>query len=89
MGRRKRRSNRQRDKDRRAFFLLRKIERRRLFDEAFWDGEHAETISLGSYPFLQIVKGEVLFDKRGYLNPSLERFDRGDYVEAPTAVLSC
>ena len=65
------RSKQKKDFERLQIRLIKRIERRRMFDAAFWDRERAETVALGSYPFLNVGKGEVLFDKRGYLNPSL------------------
>ena len=66
------RSKWRKDVLREEFRVLRRIERRRMLDCAFWDKCRGETVSMGSYPFLNVGKGEVLFDKRGYLNPSLE-----------------
>ena len=49
------------------------LERRRLLREAFWDKHRAELVAVHDYPFYGVMRGEVLFDRRGYVNPSLER----------------
>ena len=66
------RSKRLKDLERFRLRLIKRIERRHMFDAAFWDRERGETVALGSYPFLNVGRGEILFDKRGYLNPSLK-----------------
>jgi len=65
------RSRRKRRKD--LLRLARWLERRRLLRESFWDRHRAELVAVHDYPFYGITKGEVLFDRRGYVNPSLER----------------
>ena len=63
------RSKRRRDLVRLAL----RLERRRLIRESYWDREKAELIAVHDYPFCDVNQGEVLFDKRGYINPSLGR----------------
>ena len=56
--------------------FLRKVwwlERKRLLREAFWDRQRAELVAVDDYPLYGISKGEVLFDQKGYVNPSLMR----------------
>jgi len=69
------RSKRKRVKDLKRFQLwkLRRMERQRLLAESWWDPDRAELVALRSYPMHGIGRGEVLFDRRGYVNPSLER----------------
>ena len=62
-----------RDRKRLRRYLLRKLEWRRMLDCAFWDRERGEKVVLGSYPFFNVAHGEVLFDRKGYLNPSLQQ----------------
>jgi|GEM_PF-4454504 hypothetical protein len=51
-----------------SFFRARLFDKRRLlrqiFDEAFYDRELAEIVSLKDYPYIDIVKGEVLKNSR-------------------------
>lgn len=54
----------------------RRRELKRLRDEAYYDRERAETISLHDYPTIDIRRGEVCHDARGYLHPNLDT-DRG------------
>ncbi|MEM2578527.1 MAG: hypothetical protein QXV88_06575 [Candidatus Bathyarchaeia archaeon] len=49
------------------------VERRLMLNEAFWDRRAAELIAVKDYPSLNVFRGEVLFDRRGYVNPSLLR----------------
>lgn len=42
-----------------------------MLDEAFWDKEKTELVSLGVYPLYDVTCGEVLFDKHRYVNPAL------------------
>jgi len=44
-----------------------------MLNEAFWDRRAAELIAVRDYPSLNVFRGEVLFDRRGYVNPSLLR----------------
>jgi len=69
------RSKRKRVKDLKRFQLwkLRRMERQRLLAESWWDPDRAELVALRNYPMHGISRGEVLFDRRGYVNPSLER----------------
>jgi len=39
-----------------------------MLDEAFWDKEKAELVSLGVYPLHDVGKGEVLFDRHRYVS---------------------
>lgn len=68
------------EKDSRRYRLrrLHRMERRRMFSEGFWDKCKAELISLDIYPIYNVDRGEILFDHRGYVNPSL------DQVHKPT-----
>jgi len=52
--------------------LARWLEHRRLLNEAYWDRQRAELVAVHDYPFYNVARGEVLFDRRGYVNPSLE-----------------
>lgn len=56
-----------------------------MLAESFWDSQAAELVALRVYPLHNVDRGEVLFDQRGYVNPSLSgwaislpkfRFDR-------------
>jgi len=53
------------------------LKRRRMISlavrESLWDRERAELVSLRGYPAVNIARGEVLFDKRGYVSPSIEK----------------
>ena len=51
-----------------------RLERRRLLREGLWDREKAELIAMHDYPFCDVIRGEVVFDNRGYVNPSLGRY---------------
>jgi len=53
------------------------VERRLMFSESFWDRRLAELIAVRDYPSLNIFRGEVILDRRGYVNPSLLRKGRG------------
>jgi len=44
-----------------------------MFIEAFMDGERGEVVAVGDYPLIEVGMGEVLFDVRGYVSPSLRR----------------
>jgi hypothetical protein len=57
-------SKREKDLRRRVFWLMRRMERRRMLDEGFWDREKAELVALGIFPFHNVGRGEVLFDQR-------------------------
>ena len=61
-------------KDLRRFQLwkLRKLERQRLLAESWWDPDRAELVALHCYPMHGVSRGEILFDRRGYVNPALE-----------------
>jgi len=48
-----------------------------MFSESFWDRRLAELIAVRDYPSLNIFRGEVILDRRGYVNPSLLRKGRG------------
>ena len=63
------RSKRRRDLIR----LAMRLERRRLIRESLWDREKAELIAIHDHPFWNIIRGEIIFDKHGYVNPSLGR----------------
>jgi hypothetical protein len=67
-------SKREKDLRRRAFWLMRRMERRRMLREGFWDPEKAELVALGIYPLYNVDPGEVLFDQRGYVNPALSGY---------------
>jgi len=45
-----------------------------LLAESYWDPERCELVALRDYPLLRISRGEVLFDRRGYVNPSLSGY---------------
>jgi hypothetical protein len=49
------------------------LERKRLFREAYWDKNRCELIAQQDYPLHNISKGEVLFIKNRYVNPSLNK----------------
>ena len=53
------------------------LQRRRMISlavrESWWDPERAELVALRSYPIVNVERGEVLFDKRGYASPSIEK----------------
>lgn len=66
------RSKRKKDFDRYQIRLLRRLERRRMFDEAWWDTEKSELVSLDNYPWNKVVRAEVLFNNSGFVSPSLE-----------------
>jgi len=68
------RSKRLKDKRRFEFWLMRKLQRRMLLAESYWDPERCELVALRDYPLLRISRGEVLFDRRGYVNPSLSGY---------------
>jgi len=68
------RSKREKDLRRRVFWLMRRMERRRMLREGFWDREKAELVALGVYPLYNVGRGEVLFDQRGYVNPALSSY---------------
>jgi hypothetical protein len=55
-------------------WLLRRRERRRMLHESFWDPEAAELIALDHFFLHDVAPGEVLFDQRGYVTPSLGAF---------------
>lgn len=65
------RSKRKKDLTRYTFRLLRRMERKRMLHDGFWDRRKAELVALGIYPLNNVGRGEVLFDNRGYVNPSL------------------
>ena len=67
-------SKREKDLRRRVYWLMRRMERRRMLDEGFWDRDKAELVALGIYPFHNVDQGEVLFDQRGYVNPALSGY---------------
>jgi hypothetical protein len=67
-------SKRERDRRRHLFWLLRRMERRRMIRDGFWDREKVELVSLGVYPLHNVDRGEVLFDHRGYVNPALSGY---------------
>ena len=72
MGRAK--SKREKDLRRRVYWLMRRMERRRMLEEGYWDREKAELVALGIYPLYNVGRGEVLFDQRGYVNPALSSY---------------
>ena len=68
----KSRRNISRDNARARLFHLRKLERRRILEESLWDREKAELVSLNPYYFHEVDPGDVLFDQRGHVHPSME-----------------
>ncbi len=40
--------------------------------EAYWDRERHESVALKKIDILGIIRGEVLYDSRGYISPSIE-----------------
>jgi hypothetical protein len=45
-----------------------------MLHESFWDPEAAELIALDHFFLHDVAPGEVLFDQRGYVTPSLGAF---------------
>jgi len=39
---------------------------------AYWDRERKEAIALEDLEVIKVVRGEVLYDRRGFLSPSLK-----------------
>jgi len=66
------RSKRKKDFERYKIRLIRRLERRRMFDEAWWDPERSELVSLDDYPRNKVLRAEVLFNNSGFVSPSLE-----------------
>lgn len=51
---------------------LKRYDRKRLLAEAYWDREVKESVALSSGGILQIDRGDVLHDAKGYIHPALE-----------------
>ena len=47
--------------------------------EAFWDRERMEAVSLTSYPEVAVSQGEVLYTGQGFISPSIAL---DPYIEA-------
>jgi len=47
------------------------LERQRMLAEAYWDKHKAELVALASYSLHSAERGDVLFDVKGYVHPSL------------------
>lgn len=45
---------------------------RAVFSQAYWDRQRKECIALTSGGILQVDRGDVLYDSKGYVHPSLE-----------------
>ncbi len=43
-----------------------------MLDEAYHDHEKGESVSTDTYPLIAVIRGEVLFDSRGFRAPSLD-----------------
>jgi hypothetical protein len=52
----------------RAKFLARKT----VLAEAFWDHRLKESVALTCGGILQVERGDVLYDSKGYVHPSLK-----------------
>jgi hypothetical protein len=40
-------------------------------EKAYWDKDAGELVSFEDYPDIEVVRGEVFLDKRGYISPSI------------------
>lgn len=67
----KSKSNIERDLKRYQLWKIRRMERQRMLAEGYWDPERAELVALHIYPMHFVIRGEVLFDQHGYVNPAL------------------
>lgn len=70
---RKSRSKRRRDRERQRRWQLKRLEKKRLLAEAYWDKHNAELIATESYVSYGAEKGDVLFDSKGYNHSGLEK----------------
>ncbi len=43
-----------------------------MLDEAYYDHERCESVAIDTYLLMGIVRGEVLFDSRGFRAPTLD-----------------
>lgn len=58
---------------RRSEFAARLREARRLvLREAYWDRERGESVSVREMKSIGVVRGEVLYDVRGFVSPSID-----------------
>jgi len=51
---------------------LKRMIRNNVLRKAYWDKRLGECISMIDARTLKIIKGEVLYDSRSYISPSLE-----------------
>lgn len=47
--------------------------RRQVLREAYWDKDRGECVSRGEMRPLGVVRGEVLYDVRGFISPSISQ----------------
>ena len=50
---------------------LKREARRQALDQAFWDKERGESVSLSRMTVLGVEEGEVLYSLGGYVSPSI------------------
>jgi len=55
------------------YACLRREARRQVLREAYWDRERGECVSLREMPPIRVVRGEVLYDVRGFVSPSISQ----------------
>jgi hypothetical protein len=60
-----------RDSTRYLNWLLRKAQLKMALEKAYWDKDAGELVSFEDYPDIEVVRGEVFLDKRGYISPSI------------------
>lgn len=69
-------SKRKKHRDRMRYLLwkLKRQERSRMLHESFWDKRACELVAVDNYFLHDVGPGEVLFDRRGFVTPSLGVF---------------
>lgn len=55
------------------FARLRREARRMVLREAYWDRERGECVSRREMRPIDVERGEVLYDVRGFISPSISR----------------
>jgi len=66
--------NRRRDSTRYLIWKCKRYERRRLLHDSYWDPDLAELVAIDNFYLHDIHPGEVVFDQRGFVTPSLGVF---------------